>query len=1485
MTDWLDYYDPSQWRDVAPSARAAAEQRQFMESLAAARGEDYLFEWGNQNFDSLFERLRDQPDGLADYELGMVASMVTRLYYSPGGKDADGNTVDSGKLRQDAQGIYDVFGGARLDDHLALFNREIAGELAAGMGGKRETKWYGKLWNATIEAADWLDLGWRYVSAPIVGNTVGMVSRGLQGEGWRFRGDGELDVDGDDRVAFLEAAFGYDPNAWWGHVVNIPTEIVLDPTSWLSFGMGGAAKGSLRAAGVQLNKQATPLKEVGRLGLEFSQRGLKGMAAKDRDTIVDALMRAHVSDRRLLDKKAGGLKSYYNNLSFSPLDKALAEVPDYLRGSVRASHAKLAGEVGDEGAAQLLAWGMRSLPKGLKALDRAGPTGLKLGGRLVPWWGKGGMRLSELPAVGARFSPEATRMLGGEASAVYRTAAKAARGVWGRAEMAGRFGHGMATSVRQYSRAARSDARMKVGYNREEGLAKHVFARRHYAANMQDVRRPDMQRAVRWYVPGLTAARVKNHLRKLPNDHKDKVRFRELEQINKYVSTSALPEEKPQGLVDMIEAKGADYVVDLVDKRDEYMAALVESKRFEMAKKAKPAGAKDEAYIPFEEAQSRRVTDSRDQAAHHDLADLVNDGDAMWIGDRYVVDNVHDMTLMSSRMNDDQLANMSKLAQYWEILGSLWSGSALSHVKGPVSLWNNMVGGFTNMVLSGVNPLVAGRNMGYVAGVMRLHDHAISGMKAAHSLWKRFTDGFPDLTGDLLARVDKESAVSLLNGKIAASSGRARDGLRELRDQIAATDEFSQATTSYLYQLRGVGLKKRGLSAAKSTAVPEDLAEQIALLEAVGYGGVIGSGKTLDIRMGGMEELEHVQHPVWKTADTDLEGIRGWFDKLKKGDTEARISLFTLGSHVPNQKFEDFIRVLTLKSGLDQGLTWDEAMELVAKSQFDYGDLRRVEANFKARWSRFYVYPKNLMGLITSQMLSNPGRVLATNRAIFDSFRYVHQVAFNDDGSGGTVDLLVPDFVERRPGVFVGGGVMGIIRLPVYEYLDVVQAAAGVVPAIFPVDDGELFPQAQALEAQESASRVLSLLSGLAPELFKHAMEVATGRDSFTGRDLSHDTGVEQWMRTVGVVLPGMAQAHRNVDGIVDRWGEEFADRRAMVRLISMIDGSWTRTVEELDDLAMSQWVNEIEESIEDARKNGIDVEVITDLEKAGTVDPQTTRYLLYGLPLDRDDPEFDPDRSRASQRRPMTQQEFVDSLPPGLAEALGLPHGVTSESPLLSFEGHRNALAKHISEDILDSFTRESWVLYLSRNAVSSRRHRELSGVGPPAAPSPPRLDDLSDEDILDMIRSDFAAGGSSLAEALRYYPYLGEFHRRYTQLTANGLTHEEAVLEVLQEVPDEFRFLTEPGWLPPPQVTGLPAGPEEIANFRRRRDDLAGLSEWLYGHSAGFAEYLAGVSLLSRGEQSAIFGSPLVPDLGIPSGLPGGAVSLIDAVNKLGS
>ena len=138
---------------------------------------------------------------------------------------------------------------------------------------------------------------------------MGLVSRGLKGQGWQFQSSGDLDTNGDGRVAFLEAMTDRSAEHWWEHAIDVVGEIAFDPLSWVSFGASASARAALKGAGRGLNVAEISSKQVAQLGNDLAAKGLKGIRLDDQALLPRGLLGTHLADEKRLYEKSNTLQT------------------------------------------------------------------------------------------------------------------------------------------------------------------------------------------------------------------------------------------------------------------------------------------------------------------------------------------------------------------------------------------------------------------------------------------------------------------------------------------------------------------------------------------------------------------------------------------------------------------------------------------------------------------------------------------------------------------------------------------------------------------------------------------------------------------------------------------------------------------------------------------------------------------------------------------------------------------------------------------------------------------------------------------------------------------------------------------------------------------------------------------------------------------------------------------------------------------------
>ena len=1398
--------------DVAPGlsddAYTAAHSRALLVAAYTQNGRNYFQEFFEEDFQELHEQILEDPlakNGLGSWQLGRIAEMTVRMFYS-----------DDETSKHTSQYVYDLF-KERLDPHLQVYNHTIAGDLKSGAGGYPEKSIWQKGLSVLSDAAGVLELGWQYVGAPILGNTVRPFVGMLQGSGWQFNSRGELDLNADGRVTFLESTFGKNADSWWEHAIDIAGEIAFDPTSWVSFGASGAARSALRNVGRQMNivKKGD---EIADLGMNIAKKGLKGLDQKHMDNVVEFHMRGHAVNRKTITETQYGLGHLFDAEKFvtpqAVRERLAKKNIDYLSSSVDHTISKFILEGMDF---REIFYALKRAEPGLTALHRSGKAGLHVAGRSVPWWHKA--TLSEAPLLGKVFNPQVVRLMGGPTSLAYKAAIKPFKGWRPRAELTTKHGLAVSRGMGTWMRKAFADTETSKLYPNQvsrEGFQDYALGKRDFfARNANEVRMPNNETALRFTLPGLTDNKIHRRLLKMTDD-KTYGDYADLEDVARNNAETA-PE---------IEAHAQA-------KMDE----LVEQYRKEQAMKVMPKQNAD-AYIPLREWEERAKIDIRGDDA---LRIFHNQDQVQWVTSPYIRDTYDTSMLTAPRLLTDQKQIIGQASKVLAWMQHLWAASAMSISKGTVTLTTNMLGAINTAMLVGTSVPMMVKNVPRTARLWKLHHDTLKVMNAVRAIKYEFRD----LVGEVKGEVTKEELVGMVNAKINTMDGASDvldsgltpqetiEKLQELRTKIGNFDseELTLKETSYMYTLDKLGAST----------------EEIIDLRSLQRLGVYGEGRTRDLLVGGLHEVIT--------------------DATNRQKFETAEKILTLGAYLPHQTFEDYMRSLVFLTGKDMGMTWEDAWDLVARSQFDYQDLTRKEANFKAAVSRFYTFPRKLVGLMAEQAINEPGRLMASTRAMYDSVRYIHEVTIGEDES--YVDMLLPSWIERSPGKFVVNGIVGRARFPLFEYMDLLQAGVSLPFLFTPSQNMDITSDSSLMDSREGAKNLLAQFGGLIPESFKYVVERATERDAFSGRALNKDDKWDWYMRVVGLPLPGIAQGVNYGRRIHDlKNDDDFSDRASTMRILSFIDGIWKRSLDEIDSQGQNELWRNLSEIVDEANENGVDISLISDLQAGGVVNPQTgVRYMMYGKEIERESPDFNPRVSRSVQRELLPEQDYMDRLDTGLARELNISQTDSSNFNPLQNEAFRVAQSQFILKDILNMYSEEGWAAYTARMAAGSRELQEKLGISAPPVAS--LSSGLTDEEEYEIAQQRAAHAGFTLDELAVAYPYLNDAEYSYRQLRSSGLTDMEVINELVTQLPERVRFMSEPGSVLP-RVTGWIYTPDEINSFENNVDRSTHLLMLIKGWDYERSNLFARISLLSNSEQTWIFGAPLFNPIRIDTGIP---------------
>ena len=770
-------------------------------------------------------------------------------------------------------------------------------------------------------------------------------------------------------------------------------------------------------------------------------------------------------------RKSKGLRGMVvDDDSVDTLARWVATAPDYARPHLD-SATRIALANGTDPA--VVAIGARKAAQNLKALGRV-RQGPRLMGQPLPWTEK----LTPSGVAPRLFSPQVEKIMGGKASPLRRLLDKPLSSIRPRSELVSVFGHGVAGDVRGIQQWARGDLSLMEMYKTKDlfGAREHLL--KQFGQMSTDLRNLDGDALTMMTLNDLTldeGYRGLTGLAKKDLGGRNPQNFlldgwnAGVEQVAALRKAGVGEEEigrlniLPQELLRPVSPR----------QMSRRWPASGRTVGLHLGREGAGQGGQCQDFARFvPEWEYHKTLTKRDTARK-----LVKIDPGRWFevygkqGDnvRYaaeglIVKDIENSLIMMS--TPEALQRTSSLMNQGigaiRFLNRLWASSALSLVRGPTYLTTNVIGGIAAGIQAGVNPVIATRNLPRVWRLNMQHRNALklmertkdiksytreAGAKNLGEFWKAKEITSPE---EATRWLTEATADGTLNG------GQAQR-FKEHIDIFGLGGDDASAYTAALSHL-GVGQA------------------DIRTLYGAGQYGILQGGRSRDILYEGLQ-VKHAPPDISPTELAAVERRNRNIEVQKKA-----VNTVNLGLQEVSIFSEDMLRLGTFMASEATGASWDDAAETVFRSQFDYNDLTVLEHKFKSNVARFYTYPRKLTGLMAETMMSHPGRITATTRIMGESTRYIAGMSFEDEG---WVDFLLPDWVEKQPGVFTVAGYAGRLRLPVYEYLELMGTVARL-PEFGDGEDifsGDELPHAQA--AQGVAQQIMGYTSGFLPETGK----------------------------------------------------------------------------------------------------------------------------------------------------------------------------------------------------------------------------------------------------------------------------------------------------------------------------------------------------------------------------------------------------------------
>ena len=271
-------------------------------------------------------------------------------------------------------------------------------------------------------------------------------------------------------------------------------------------------------------------------------------------------------------------------------------------------------------------------------------------------------------------------------------------------------------------------------------------------------------------------------------------------------------------------------------------------------------------------------------------------------------------------------------------------------------------------------------------------------------------------------------------------------------------------------------------------------------------------------------------------------------------------------------------------------------------------------------------------------------------------------------------------------------------------------------------------------------------------------MELATGRDSFTGANINNEQARDRAFRWLGIILPGHMSGTKMGFDTVEMWNESEPHRRdAIIRIVSASTGLWLRGARGLHEGRIRDLYQDMDTAIDEANALGLDVATLTDLQDSGAILPgQGKRLQLgYGVQVQRTDPEFDEEKPLDVQRRPITRAELLRQLPDDVKEAFGY----TSILDPDEYDNGQEYWDAVYEQEILGSLNisaglNHNYAEVVAKRVFSDRRVQAAVGVTPQPTARDVAEFDLDNE--VNLALRELTRYGISLPQVQAVAPYL---------------------------------------------------------------------------------------------------------------------------------
>lgn len=325
----------------------------------------------------------------------------------------------------------------------------------------------------------------------------------------------------------------------------------------------------------------------------------------------------------------------------------------------------------------------------------------------------------------------------------------------------------------------------------------------------------------------------------------------------------------------------------------------------------------------------------------------------------------------------------------------------------------------------------------------------------------------------------------------------------------------------------------------------------------------------------------------------DLDRILGDQTFRERAATFAKDNKLLRANRKVGDVVENNARLALFMDSLEKTGSVTHAADTVKKYLFDYADLTPFERRNMKAINRFYTFMRKNTAVQLYALAHDPWKQKMILQA--------ESTLYRDDPSAP-----IPDYAQRG-GYNVsrmlsgGAGTQGIamnIETPLdsaIKTLDPLVQAATMVPGI-----RNVLPPQYRSDKQQLTSAILNSRSGGPQEFVNFLFETATGKDTFSGKDISEESGGETFSRLANAFLPLYGKAQRGLGGQVT--GE--TRQPGMTARLELMQALTGINVLPLTDKQRNQIAyvasQDLQNALDKLKAEGVDVPTYTELVRLG---------------------------------------------------------------------------------------------------------------------------------------------------------------------------------------------------------------------------------------------------------------------------------------------